>query len=83
MTALMLLTFNALQNPHSDELSSDNKLVETGLEVLDRMIEETQSEVVRSFREACGNLHLDSLRRRAEASAMANSLEFSAYLVDP
>ncbi|KAF2442865.1 hypothetical protein P171DRAFT_433247 [Karstenula rhodostoma CBS 690.94] len=83
MTAIMLLTFNCLQNPHSDEISSDDKLVEDGLRMLGRMVEKTQSEVVRSFRHACGNLHRDSQRRRAEVSVMANCLDLSEYLVDP
>ncbi|KAL5376202.1 hypothetical protein DPSP01_010667 [Paraphaeosphaeria sporulosa] len=80
MTAMMLLTFNGLQNPLGDELLSDDKLVENGLKMLDRMLEETQHEVVRSFRYACGSLHDASKRRRAEASFIASSMDLSAYL---
>jgi hypothetical protein len=83
MTALMLLTFNGLQNPHNDSLSSDNNLVDSGLRRLDRIVEETQSEVVSSFRDACATLSQASRQRRAEASAVSNSFDLSAYLVDP
>jgi hypothetical protein len=82
MTALMLLTFNGLQNPHNEKLSSDNNLVDTGLRMLDRIVEDTQSEVVCSFRDACGTLNQESRRRRAEASVMASSFDLSAYLID-
>jgi hypothetical protein len=82
MTAIMLLTFHGLQNPQGDELSSDDKLVESGLKTLKTMAEEAGSEVVRSFCNACGNLHAESRRKCIENSVRAGSVDFSAYLVD-
>ncbi|KAH7122740.1 fungal-specific transcription factor domain-containing protein [Dendryphion nanum] len=74
MTAILLLTFNSMQRPQHDLLSLDNELVDKGLQMLDRVEEETQSEIVRSFRKTCTGLHRDAQQRRAEASVMANSL---------
>jgi hypothetical protein len=77
MTAMLLLTFNSMQNPQHDQVSLDSHLVDTGLQMLDQVAEETQSEVVRSFRETCTHLHRDAQQRRAEASIVANSLHVS------
>jgi hypothetical protein len=77
MTAMLLLTFNSMQRPQHDQLSLDNELVDTGLQMLDQITEETQSEKVRSFRKICTGLHWDAQQRRAEASMIANSLDLS------
>lgn len=82
MTAIMLLTFHGVQDPQGDELVSDDRLVEGGLKMLNAMAEETGSEVVRSFCNACGDLHMHSRSKRAESLNVAGSLDFSAYLVE-
>lgn len=75
MTAMLLLTFNSLQRPQHDQLAVDNPLVDRGLQMLEQVAEETQSEIVRSFRKTCAGLHQDVQRRQAEASVLANSLD--------
>ncbi|KAJ4292762.1 hypothetical protein N0V90_009425 [Kalmusia sp. IMI 367209] len=82
MTAMMLLTFNGMQRPQHDKLFSDNQLVDNGLRMLDQVLEETHSEVVRSFRDACAKLHWDSRGRRAEATVIAKDLEIPTHLVN-
>jgi hypothetical protein len=79
MTAMLLLTFNSMQRPQHDQASFDSQLVDRGLQMLDQIAEETQSEVVRSFRKTCAELHLDAQRKGAEASVMANTLNLSTY----
>jgi hypothetical protein len=75
MTAMLLLTFNSIQRPHHEQVSFDNDLVDAGLKMLDRVVEETQSEIVRSFRTTCTGLHLDAQQRCAEASVVDNCLD--------
>jgi hypothetical protein len=75
MTAMLLLTFNSMQRLHHEQVSFDNELVDAGLKMLNRAAEETQSEIVRSFRETCGGLHRDTQLRRAEARVMADCLD--------
>jgi hypothetical protein len=77
MTAMLLLTFNSMQRPQHDQLSLDNELVDTGLQMLDQVAEETQSEIVRSFRKTLTGLHRDAQQRRSETSVLANSLDLS------
>jgi hypothetical protein len=74
MTAMLLLTFNSMQRPQHDQVSFDNQLVDRGLQMLDQVAEETQSEIVRSFRKTCAELHRDAQRKGAEASVMENTL---------
>lgn len=75
MSAMLLLTFNSMQRPQHDQLFLDNQLVDRGLQMLDKVAEETQSGIVRSFLKTCACLHQNAQRRRAEASVMANSLD--------
>jgi hypothetical protein len=78
MTAMLLLTFNILQRPYHDQAFFDDELVDSGLRMLEKVAEETQSEIVRSFRETCTGLHLDAQQRRAEASELAYCLGMCA-----
>lgn len=66
MASMMLLTVNGMQRPQKDTLSLDEQLIEAGLRILDKVIEHTQSEVVRSFQKLCTELLQDSRRRRLE-----------------
>ncbi|ORX92702.1 hypothetical protein BCR34DRAFT_250669 [Clohesyomyces aquaticus] len=77
MTAMLLLIFNGMQRPQHNQLSLDNKLVDTGLQMLDQVAEETQSEIVRSFHKTCTGLRQDAQQRCDEASVMANILDLS------
>jgi hypothetical protein len=81
MSAMLLLTFNCMQKPQHSQMLSDNQLVNRGLQMLDRVAEETQSEIVRAFRKTCTELLLDAQRRHAEVSATADNLDLSAYIV--
>jgi len=78
MTAMLLLTFNSMQRPQHDQLLLDDRLVDRGLQMLDRIMEEIQSEIVHSFCKTCTELHQNAQQRRAEARVMANSLNLSA-----
>ncbi|KAL3704110.1 hypothetical protein TMatcc_009800 [Talaromyces marneffei ATCC 18224] len=71
MASMMLLTVNGMQRTQHDTPSLDDQLVEAGLGTLDKIIEETQSEVVRSFRDMCKELVQDSQRRRVEGCLTA------------
>ena len=64
MASMMLLTVNGMQRPQHDMLSLDNQLIEAGLRTLDKIVEDTQSEVVRSFQKMCSELVQDSQRKR-------------------
>ena len=59
IVAMLLLIFNSMQRPQQDQLSLDNQLVDRGLEVLDQIAEETQSEIVRVYNQGC---QTDALR---------------------
>lgn len=64
MASMMLLTVNGMQRSQHDTLSLDEQLIEAGLRTLDKIVEDTQSEVVRSFQKMCAELVQDSQRRR-------------------
>ncbi|KAF3396969.1 hypothetical protein DPV78_007848 [Talaromyces pinophilus] len=64
MASMMLLTVNGMQRSQHDTLSLDEQLIEAGLRTLDKIVEDTQSEVVRSFQKMCTELVQDSQRRR-------------------
>lgn len=78
----MLLMVNSMHRSRYDNMSLDNQLVEAGLRTLDEMVEETQSEALRSFRKTCTELNQDALRRRVEAAVTANNADFSMFSVD-
>ncbi|KAF2648394.1 hypothetical protein K491DRAFT_642581 [Lophiostoma macrostomum CBS 122681] len=81
MTAILLLTFNNMQEPKHDQLSLDYQLVERGLQMLDRVGEENQSEVVRSFHKTCAWLHRDAQRKRSGDTVMESSVDLPAWFV--
>lgn len=82
MTAMLLLTVKSMQVGPYDQLSLDGQLIESGLRKLDRVLEEIQSEVIRSFRNTCAELNEMAQRRRSEAKRMAHNTEMSTYLLD-
>lgn len=83
MTAMMLLTFNGMKRPQHFQWSLDYQLVETGLRILEKVLEEAPNEVVRSFYDICTELHRDCQRRSTEFTAVANEIDLSAYLTSP
>jgi hypothetical protein len=74
----MLLKANTMHESQYDKLSLDSQLVEAGLRTVDTMVEETQSEILRSFRATCAELNQNSLRRRVEATIMGKDADFPA-----
>jgi hypothetical protein len=83
MTAMMLLTFNNMQNYRHDKLLMDDQLVETGLHMLEQVLEGTESDMIHSFHDTCAKLHRECQRKRAEAMVMVDDLDISAYLLSP
>jgi hypothetical protein len=82
MSAMILLTANAMQNPQGDSSSLDKQLVDVGLQTLDKMIEETNSEFLRSFQTTCAELHQHSQRMRGQAIMKANRGHSFSHLPD-
>jgi hypothetical protein len=82
MTAMMLLTANSMHKPQHDNSSLDKQLVDAGLQSLDRIVEETKSEVMQSFQETCTELHRRAQQMRGQAIMMANERHFFSHLPD-
>lgn len=74
---MMLLTANSMHGSRHDDRSSDSQLIEAGLRTLDKIVEETQSETVRSFRDTCAELNQDAQRRHTETTMMADNVDVS------
>ncbi|KAH8799847.1 fungal-specific transcription factor domain-containing protein [Xylogone sp. PMI_703] len=81
MTAMLLLTANSMHRPEHSNVSLDSNLVETGLQTVDKMARETESEMLQSFQATCTELHQRTQQRCAEAAIMANSVNCSSYFV--
>lgn len=81
MTAMTLLTAYSMQNPMHDKSSLDRQLVDAGLRLVDRMVDETKHEDLRSFRETCAELHQRAQqKRRGQVNMMDNGPDFSNLL---
>jgi len=81
MTAMVLLTANSMHKPTHGDLFLDNYLVEVGLQKIDKMVKETDNEMLRSFQATCTELHQHTQQRCAEAAIMANTADPSSYSV--
>jgi hypothetical protein len=81
MTAMVLLTANSLHKLNHGDLSLDKHLVETGLQTIDKMVKETESETLQSFHATCTELHQRTQQRCAEAAIMANNVNYSSHYV--
>lgn len=57
MTAMVLLTANSMHRPKHGDMSLDNDLVEIGLQTIDKMVKETENEMLKSFQATCTELH--------------------------
>lgn len=79
MTAMMLLTANNMHKPQYAKLSFDNQLVDAGLQSLDKMVEETQSEALRSFHERCAELHQHAQQRRGPVIMTVNNHDLLSH----
>lgn len=71
-----------MQESQYDKMPLDGQLINAGLRTLDEMVEETQSEALRTFRKKCTELNRDAVRRRFEAAVTANSDYLSMHPVD-
>lgn len=81
MTAMLLLTANNMCRPWHENLSSDSQLFNSGLQNVSKMVQDTNHEGLRFFRDACIELDQEAHRRssRAVNSMGANNLEFLAF----
>ncbi|KIX06946.1 uncharacterized protein Z518_04922 [Rhinocladiella mackenziei CBS 650.93] len=83
MTAMILLTANSMHRPRHEKISFDSQLVASGLQTIDTMVEEMESEALRSFRGTCAELNQEVQRRsRGEATMKANHRDFFLYFSD-
>ena len=71
MTAMILLTAYSMHKPGHDNSSLDKRLVDTGLQTLDRMVGATNIAMLRSTRAICVELHQRAQQMRGEAIMMA------------
>ena len=82
MTAMVLLTANSMHRPKHGDLSLDSHLVEIGLQKIDKMVKETESEKLRSFQATCTEMHQRTQQRCAEAAIIASNIDYSSGFVD-
>jgi hypothetical protein len=82
MTAMVLLTANSMHRPKHGDLLLDSHLVEIGLQTIDKMVKETENEMLQSFQATCTELHQRTQQRCAEAAIMANNVDCSSCFVD-
>lgn len=82
MTAMVLLTANSMHKLQHNNLALDSQLVEVGLQTIEKMAQETGSEVLKSFQATCAELHQHTQRRCVEATIMANNVDYSSLCLD-
>lgn len=75
MTAMVVLTANRMRHAQHDKVASDRQLVDSGLQLVNRMVEETKSEALRSFEEMCTELHQHAQRRSHQAITLPDHLD--------
>lgn len=78
MTAMVILTANGMHKPQHNNLVSDIRLIEAGLQTVDKMVQETGSEMLKSFQATCAELHQHTQRRCLEAAIMANDVDYTS-----
>lgn len=76
MTAMMLLTANNMHKLHHDKLFWDKHLVDSGLQMLDKIAEETRSELLLSFHGTCTELLGQAQQMHDQAVVMADNHDF-------
>ncbi len=81
MTAMVLLIANSMHRPNHGDLSLDSQLVEIGLQTVDKMAKETESEMLQTFQATCTELHQRTQQRCAEAAMMANHINCPSRFV--
>lgn len=82
MTAMVLLTVNSMHRPQHNKLALDSQLIEVGLQTLETMVQETGSEMLKSFQATCAELHQHTKRRCNEEAIIANSVDYSSVFLD-
>lgn len=80
MTAMVILTANSMHTPQHNHLILDIQLIEAGLQVVDKMVQETGSEMLKSFEATCAELHQHTQRRCLEATI---DRHFKPHKTDP
>jgi hypothetical protein len=75
MTAVVLLIANSMHRPNHRELFLDTHLVENSLRAFNKVLKDTENEVLHSFLATCTELHQRTQRRCAEAAIMDNSVD--------
>lgn len=84
MTAMVLLTANTMYNPQHDLASTDGQLVDAALGMLDRIVDETNNDELRSFHKTCTDLHQHAQQKRHQIIMMeANDGDSQLNFVDP
>lgn len=81
MTAMLLVTANNMRRPWHENMFSDTQLLNSGLQVVGKMVEDTGHEGLRSFRDACIELDQEAHRRgsRTSTGMTANDREFLGF----
>ncbi|PTB42725.1 hypothetical protein M441DRAFT_57394 [Trichoderma asperellum CBS 433.97] len=82
MTAMVLLTANSMHRPQHNKLALDSQLIEVGLQTLEKMVQETGSEMLKSFQATCAELYQHTQRRCDEAAIIANNVDYSSVFLD-
>jgi hypothetical protein len=82
MTAIMLLKANSMLRSQYDKVSLDRQLVEDGLQAFDKIVEETNNDIVQSFRDTCAEINREAERRRVESIIIVNNASSSLYFGD-
>lgn len=75
-TTLIFLSVNSLANPHLESLDEDQKLVKFAIDVINRIVDETQNESMAKMRNAC--VELDANTRIVVERAQSRSLRANA-----
>ena len=77
MTAMVLLTAHSIHRAGHTKVFFDKELVDAGLKVLDRIVEETKSDDLRSVRDTCIELQDKAQQRRRQDYMIANSRDLT------
>lgn len=73
---MVILTANSMHTPQHNNLALDSQLIEVGLQTVDKMVQETGSEMLKSFQDTCAELHQHTQRRCIEVARVANNVGY-------
>ena len=87
MTAMLLLIANTMHNPRHELAADDDPLVQAALVQLDRIVDETKVDRLRSFHDICLDLHQHAQQKRRDlmtwAELAANEGDLNLNFLDP